>query len=186
MVSDYNVYASSYNQDSLHLHFCALLENGTFDKIQAIDNWVLHFGISKNNETTMEAPTTKGGTTKAPETTTKNNETTMEASTTKGGTTKAPETTTKNNETTMEAPTTKGGTTKAPETTTKSNETSTTKEVTTKPPETTTKMTPTTMTPGPPTPKPGSPDINKYTARNSTSDAVCLMITAGIWRKDII
>ena len=89
-------------------------------------------------------------------------------------------TTTKNNETTMEAPTTKGGTTKAPETTTKSNETSTTKEVTTKPPETTTKMTPTTMTPGPPTPKPGSPDINKYTARNSTSDAVCLMITAGI------
>jgi hypothetical protein len=45
MVSDYNVYAGSYNQDSLHLHFCALLENGTFDKIQAIDNSVLHFGI---------------------------------------------------------------------------------------------------------------------------------------------
>ena len=39
----------------------------------------------------MEAPTTKGGTTKAPETTTKSNET----STTKEVTTKPPETTTK-------------------------------------------------------------------------------------------
>ena len=76
-------------------------------------------------------------------------------------------TTTKNIETTTEAPTTKSNetTTKAP----------TTKVRTTEPPETTTKMATTTMAP-----KPRSPDINIYTARNSTSDAACLMIKAGI------
>ena len=105
-------------------------------------------------------------------TTTKSNEATTVAPTTKSNetTTKAP--TTKSNETTTEAPTTKsnGTTTEAP--TTKSNGT------TTEAP--TTKMATTTITPGPPTPKPGSPHTNKYTARNSTSDALCLMITAGI------
>ena len=88
-------------------------------------------------------------------------------------------TTTKNIETTTEAPTTKVGTIEPPETTTKSNETTTkaptTKVGTTEPPETTTKMATTTMAP-----KPESPDINIYTARNSTSDAACLMIKAGI------
>ena len=81
-------------------------------------------------------------------------------------------TTTKNIETTTEAPTTKVRTTEPPETTTKNNET------TTEAP--TTKMATTTMAPEPSTPKPGSPDINIYTARNSTSDAACLMIKAGI------
>ena len=54
MVSDYNVYASSYNQDSLHLHFCALLENGTFDKIQAIENWVLYIILNARFNTHIE------------------------------------------------------------------------------------------------------------------------------------
>jgi hypothetical protein len=110
---------------------------------------------TKNIETTTEAPTSKEGTTKAPETTTTGNETTTEAPTTKVGTIEPPETTTKSNETTTKAPTTKVGTTE--------------------PPETTTKMATTTMAP-----KPESPDINIYTARNSTSDAACLMIKAGI------
>ena len=115
---------------------------------------------TKNIETTTEAPTTKSNETTTEAPTTKSNETTTEAPTTKS------------NETTTEAPTTKVRTTEPPETTTKNNET------TTEAP--TTKMATTTMAPEPSTPKPGSPDINIYTARNSTSDAACLMIKAGI------
>ena len=80
-------------------------------------------------------------------------------------TTEQPTTTTSNS-----SGTTEGNTTKTPETTTTNNHSTTESPIT--------KMT--TMPPEPPTPKPGSPVTNTYTARNSTSDAVCLKITAGI------
>jgi len=83
-------------------------------------------------------------------------------------TTEAP--TTKSNETTTEAPTTKSNETTTEASTTKSNETTT---------EASTTKGGTTMAPEPPTPKPGSPDTEIYTAQ-TTNGSTCLRIKAGI------